>query len=143
MFCSIHPNEVWVKGFFLMVSHEEYVTYIYPFYDDMNREPYYLHFQQHPLLHYDETHLHGCTYYVHLSHFPCPYDVGGNSSHTWVKRYMIEENYYWQQHPLLFHDDIHIHGCIDETSLSHLKTSCFICSLFGLDFGRGSSSLIG
>ena len=22
-FCSIHPNEVWVKGFFLMVPHEE------------------------------------------------------------------------------------------------------------------------
>ena len=25
-FCSIHPNEVWVKGFFLMVPHEEYGT---------------------------------------------------------------------------------------------------------------------
>ena len=52
---------------------------------------------------------------------------------------MIEENYYWQQHPLLFHDDIHIHGCIDETSLRHLKSSCFICSLFGSYFGGGSS----
>ena len=44
-----------------------------------------------------------------------------------------------QQHPLLHYDDIHIHGCIDETSLSHLKSSCFLCSLFGLDFGGGSS----
>ena len=51
---------------------------------------------------------------------------------------MIEEHYYWQQHPLLFHDDIHIHGCIDETSLSHLKFSCFICSLFGSYFSGGS-----
>ena len=25
-FCSIHPNEVWVKGFFLMMPHEEYGT---------------------------------------------------------------------------------------------------------------------
>ena len=24
IFCSIHPNEVWVKGFILMVAHEEY-----------------------------------------------------------------------------------------------------------------------
>ena len=52
---------------------------------------------------------------------------------------MIEEHYYWQKHPLLFHDDIHIHECIDENSLSHLKFSCFPCSLFGLEFGGGSS----
>ena len=52
---------------------------------------------------------------------------------------MIEENYYWQQHPLMLHDDIHIHECIDENSLSHLKSSCFICSLFGSDFGGSSS----
>ena len=52
---------------------------------------------------------------------------------------MIEENYYGKQNPSLFHDDIHIHGCIDETSLSHLKYSCFLCSLFGSDFGGGSS----
>ena len=75
--------------------------------------------------------------------FPCsspsPFDVGGTSSHTWVKLYMIEENYCWQKHILLFHYDMHIHGCIDETSLSHLKYSCFLCSLFGSDFGGGSS----
>ena len=41
---------------------------------------------------------------------------------------------------MLNYDDIRIHGCIDETSLSHLKSSCFLCSLFGLDLGRGSSS---
>ena len=50
---------------------------------------------------------------------------------------MIEENYYWQQHPLMLHDDIHIHECIDATSLSHLKSSCFPCFLFCSDFGRG------
>ena len=54
---------------------------------------------------------------------------------------IIREQYYLnlQQHPILFHDDIHIHGCIDETSLRHLNTSCFLCSLFGSHFGRGSS----
>ena len=71
-----------------MVPHEEYGLPISPFDNDMTRVTYYLHFQQHPMLHYD---------------------------------------------------DIHIHGCIDETSLSHLKSSCFICSLFGSDFGEGSS----
>ena len=52
-----------------MVPHEEYETSISPFDDDMNRETYSLHLQQHPLLHYDDTHLHGCTYGIHLSHF--------------------------------------------------------------------------
>ena len=84
---SIYPNEVWVKDFFFMVPHEEYGIYISPFDYDMIKEPYYLHFQQHPLLHYDDTHIHGCTYDVNLSHFeahdfPCsltsPFDVGGN-----------------------------------------------------------------
>ena len=41
-FCSIHHNEVWVKGLFFIVQHEEYVIYIYPSDDDMIREPYYL-----------------------------------------------------------------------------------------------------
>ena len=84
-FCSIHPNEVWVKGFFFMVTHEYYGIYISHFDYDMIREPYYLHFNKNPLLHYDDTHLHGCTYGIHLSHletreFPCslhsPSDVG-------------------------------------------------------------------
>ena len=43
-FCSSHPNEVWVKGFFFMVPHEEYGLSISPFEDDMIMEPYYLHF---------------------------------------------------------------------------------------------------
>ena len=85
---------------------------------------------------------------MHLSHlkthgFSCStlgsFDVGGTSSNTWVKTDMIEEHYYLKQNPLLFHDDVHIHGCIDDTSLSHLKYSCFLYSLFGLDFGGGSS----
>ena len=100
------------------------------------------------MLHYDDKHLHGCTYGIHLSHsethaFPCSlpsqFDVGGTSSHTWVNIYMIEGNYFRNQHTLLFHDDIHIHECIDDTSLSHLKSSCFLCSLFGSDFSGGSS----
>ena len=53
-FCSSHPNEVWVKGLFLMVQHEEYETPISPFDDEMIREPYYLHLQHHQLLHYDD-----------------------------------------------------------------------------------------
>ena len=44
-FCSIHPNEVWVKGSFFMVPHEEYKISISPFDDEMIREPYYLHLQ--------------------------------------------------------------------------------------------------
>ena len=86
--CSTYPNEVWVK-FFFMVPDEEYGIPIYPFDDDMTRVTSYLHLQQHPCLHYYYTHLHGCTYDVHLSHlethdFHCsllgPFDVGGNSS---------------------------------------------------------------
>ena len=45
--------------------------------------------------------------------------------------FIIPKNY--------INDDIHIHGCNDETSLSHLKSSCFICSLFGSYFGGGFS----
>ena len=129
------------------MSCEEYGIYISPFDDEMIREPYYLNFQHH-LLHYDDTHLHGCTYDVHLSHlethdFSCSlhslFDVRGTSNHTSVNRYTIEEHYYWKQHPRLFHDDINIHGCIDETSLIHLKSSCFLCSLLGSYFGGGYS----
>ena len=85
-FCSIHDNELWVKGFFFIVPHEEYGIYISLFYDDMVGAHYYLNFQLHPFLHYDYTHLHGCTYGIHLSHletrdfpcpFPSPFDVGG------------------------------------------------------------------
>ena len=32
-----------------------------------------------------------------------------------------------------------IRGCIDEISLIHLKSSCFLCSLLGSYFGVGSS----
>ena len=39
----------------------------------------------------------------------------------------------------MLHDDIHIHECIDETSLSNLTFSYLMGSLFGLDFGGGSS----
>ena len=100
----------------------------------------YSHLQQHTLLLYDDAHLHGCTYDMHLSHLKThgfsystlgSFDVGGTSSDTWVKRDMIEEHYYWNQYPLLFYDDIHINGCINETYLSHLKSLCFCCSLFG------------
>ena len=82
-----------------MVRHEEYGLSISPFDDDMIIEPYYLHFEQNPLLHYDDTHIHGCTYDFHLSHletddfpfsFPSPFDVGGTTANTWVHRYMIE-----------------------------------------------------
>ena len=85
-----------------MVPHEEYETSISPFDDDMIREPYYLHFQQHSLSHYDDTHPHGCTYGIPLIHlethdfhcsFPSPFDVGGNPSHTWVKIHMIKGHY--------------------------------------------------
>ena len=66
MFCSISLNEVWVKGFFFMVPHEEYGTPRFTFYDDMVGAHSYSHFKQHPLLLYDDAHLHGCTYDMHL-----------------------------------------------------------------------------
>ena len=80
-----------------MMPHEDHGNSISPFDDGIIREPSYLNLQQHPCLHYDYTHLHGCTYDVHLSHlethdFPCSFptlfEVGGTSSHTWVKIYM-------------------------------------------------------
>ena len=52
---------------------------------------------------------------------------------------MTEEHYYWNKNHPLFHYDIHIHGCIYDSSLIHLKSSCFLCSLFGSDFGGGYS----
>ena len=42
-------------------------------------------------------------------------------------------------HNFLYIYDPIIHGCMGETSLSHLKSPSFFCSLFGLDFGGGSS----
>ena len=83
-FCNSHPNEVWVKGLFLMVPHKEHGNSISPFDGRIIIEPYYLHLHKHPCLHYDYTHLQGCTYDVHLSHletcdFPfslhSPFDV--------------------------------------------------------------------
>ena len=77
--------------FLLMVPHEEKGNSLSPFDDGIIREPYYLHLHQHPCLHYDYTHIHGCTYDVHLSHlkshgFSCStlgsFDVGGTSSST-------------------------------------------------------------
>ena len=43
MFFSISLNEVWVKGFFLMVPHEEYGISISPFDNGMSSVPSYLH----------------------------------------------------------------------------------------------------
>jgi hypothetical protein len=136
-----------VKGLFLMVPHEEHETTIFPIYDDIIGATYYLHFQQHSLLPYDETHLHRCNYDVHLSHlkthdFPCSLlssvDMGGTSSTTWVKRYMNGANYYWQHHPLLFLDNTHVHRCTNSTYVSPLKAYCFPCSLLGSHFSGGS-----
>ena len=42
-FCSVHPNEVWVKGFFFMVPHEQYGIPISTFDDDTTRVPSSLH----------------------------------------------------------------------------------------------------
>ena len=65
--------------------HEEHGNSIYPFDAGIIIEPYHLHLKQHTCLHYDHTHLHGCTYVVHLSHLethdfpwslPSLFDVG-------------------------------------------------------------------
>ena len=52
-------DENWAKGLFFMVPHEEYETSISNFDDDIIRASSSLHLQQHPFLHYDDTHLHG------------------------------------------------------------------------------------
>ena len=45
-FCSSHPIEVWVKGFFLMVAHEEHGHSISPFDDGIISDTQsYLHLQ--------------------------------------------------------------------------------------------------
>ena len=43
MFWSISLNQVWVKGLFFMVPHEEYGTPRSTFYDDMFGANYYSH----------------------------------------------------------------------------------------------------
>ena len=102
MFCSISLSELWVKGFFFMVPHEEYGTPRFTLYDDMVGAHYYSYLQQHPLLLYNDAHLHGCTYDMHLSHlkaygFSCStlasFDVGGTSPNTRVNRIMIGEHF--------------------------------------------------
>ena len=131
-----------------MVPHEEYGTPRFTFYDDMVGAHSYSNLQQHPLLLYDDTHLHGCTYDTHLSHlkthgFSCStlgsFDVGGTSSNTGVNRFMIGEHFCCQPHTLLYIYDSLIHGCMGHTSLSHLKSPSFFCSLFGSDLSGDSS----
>ena len=148
MFCSISLNEVSVKGLFFMVPHEEYGTPRFNFYDDMVGEHSYSNLQQHALLLYDYAHLHGCTYDIHLSHlknhgFSCStlgsFDVGGTSPNTGVNRIMIGEIFCCYPHTLLYLYDFLIHGCMGENYLSHLKSPCFSCSLFGSDFSGDSS----
>ena len=101
-FYSSHPNEVWVKGFFLMVPHEEHGHSISHFDDGIVGGHYHSHLQQNSLLLSDDAHLHGCTYDMHLSHlkthgFYCStlgsFDVGGTSSNTRVNRFMIREHF--------------------------------------------------
>ena len=103
MFCIISLNEVWVKGFFFMVPHEEYGTPRFIFYDDMVGEHSYSHWKKHSLLLYDVAYLHGCTYDMHLSHLKThgfsystfgSLDVGGTSSNTRVNRFMIGEIFF-------------------------------------------------
>ena len=67
------------------------------------------------------------------------FDVGGTSSNTGVNRIMIGEHFCFQPHTLLYIYDSLIHGCMGENSLSHLKSPCFSCLLFGSDFCGGSS----
>ena len=84
---------------------------------------------------------------MHLSHLKTrglscstlgSFDVGGTSSSTGVNRFIIGEKFCFVPHTFLYLYDSIIHVCIDETSLSHLKSSCFPCSLFCSDFGGGS-----
>ena len=69
-----------------MVPHEEYGAPRFTFYDDMVGPISYSHLQQSPFLIYDDSHVHECTYDMHLSHlkthgFSCwtlgSFDVGG------------------------------------------------------------------
>ena len=108
----------------------------------------YSHLQQHPLLLYGDAHLHGCTYDMHLGHlkthgFSCStlgsFDIGGTSSNTKVNRIMIGDHFCYHPHTLLYIYDWIIHGFMGKNSLSHLKSPCFCCSLFG-SYLSGDSS---
>ena len=52
---------------------------------------------------------------------------------------MIGENICYQPHTLLYIYDSLIHGCMGNTSLSHLKSPCFYCPLFGSNLSGDSS----
>ena len=47
---------------------------------------------------------------------------------------MIREHFRCQPHTLLYLYDSLIHGCMGESSLSHLKSPSFFFSLFGSDY---------
>ena len=68
------------------------------------------------------------------------FDVGGTSSNTRVNRLMIGEHFCYQPHTLLYLYDSLIHGCMGKDSLSHLKSPCFCCSLFGSNLSGDSLS---
>ena len=85
---------------------------------------------------------------MHFSHltthgFSCStlgsFDIGGTSSKTGVNRFMMGEKFCYQPHTLLYLYDSLIHGCMGKTSLSHLKSPCFYCSLFGSNLSGDSS----
>ena len=131
------------------MPHEEYGTPRFNFYDEMVRSNYYSHFQKHPLLLYDDAHIHGCTSDIHLSHlkthgFYCStlgaFVVGGTSSKTRVNRVMIGEKFCFQPHTLLHYDYTDLHGCTYDVHLSHLETHDFPYSLPSLFYVGGTSS---
>ena len=85
-----------------MVPHEEYGTPRFNFYDEMVGEHSYSNLKQNTLFLYDDSHLHGCTYDMNLSHLTThclscstldSFDAGGNSSNTGVNIFMIGENF--------------------------------------------------
>ena len=88
---------------------------------------------------------------MHLSHlkthgFSCStlgsFDVGGTSSNNGVNRFMIGEIFCFQLHTLSYLYDSVIHGCMGETSLSHLKSPCFFARYLVQILGEILHSLI-
>ena len=91
-----------------MVPHEVYGIPLCPFNVDMARVPYYLHLQQHPLLHYNDIHINGCSDEASLIHLKSScflfflfgsYFGGGSSFTSWVKEHM--DYYYFDAYYIL------------------------------------------
>ena len=146
---SFHPSEVWVKGFFLLVPHEEYETPT--LHDDpMICAPIPFEQHLHPL--FCITSTHGCT---SLSHLEAPSLIdGGSSSIAWIREHMmrhLDTSYSFLQHYETWNPhlcywirfDWYLHDCVLLTHDDFLDWRCKLleCSLMDDHFSHIGSGI--